>query len=814
MLLKGNDWSDGQTEDYTAQVAEEGFSVFIQSPISSQLFVDSNDVISMQVFASESATFTLTLNNTPVNTQKDITTYVYDHTVVQTSGAVCLNLHVTNGIEEKNINFQYAVDPIPIEQVRPEGITDGTNYHSDDYTRATLSLLAPNKDFVYMIGTFNDWQLSDEYLMKKDGERFWLEIKNLTPGKEYIFQYFVDGKIRMADPYAHKISSQFDDGQILSEKRYPELMPYPFGKTTESASYLQTKQQPYQWQVNNFDPPDKADLVIYELLIRDFTDERTYQAVADRLDYLQALGINALELMPVMEFEGNISWGYNPSFMLAPDKFYGTENVLKKLIDQAHARGIAVILDITLNHSFGRGSLVRLYNQGLYGAPTSDNIWLNSSPKHDFNVGYDFNHESAYTKKYVDRVNRFWLKEYRVDGFRFDLSKGFTQRNTLGNVELWGRFDPTRIAILQRMADSIWAYKPNTYVILEHFADNNEEIVLSDYGMMLWGNANHDFRNAAKGNPSNIGWSYYGQRGWSHPHLVSYMESHDEERLAWDVLLSGKKTDDYNARDTATALDRIKLCAAFFFTVPSAKMLWQFGELGYDIELNDNRLAIKPTRWEYLEEPKHKALYYVFSSLIKLKTSHAAFKEGDFSWQPSGPYKWIKIVHNDLNISIMGNFGTVDQRVAAEFVKVGTWHNYFSQESINVDDPNIEILLRPGEFHIFTDKPIDNFLNDTVPVSYNNIITGVEDNLVSQQITVYPNPVQNELTISRSALPPGKNATITLYNLLGKKVMTLAPKNTTEQKSIKINLNYIASGTYILKYTDEHTVAFTRIVKQ
>ena len=120
------------------------------------------------------------------------------------------------------------------------------------------------------------------------------------------------------------------------------------------------------------------------LLVRDFTDERTFQAVIDRLDYLEELGINAIELMPVMEFEGNLSWGYNPAFMLAVDKFYGTETKLKQLIDEAHKRGMAIILDIVVNHAFGRSSLVRLNNDDLYGPPTAANVWFKPNGKTRF----------------------------------------------------------------------------------------------------------------------------------------------------------------------------------------------------------------------------------------------------------------------------------------------------------------------------------------------------------------------------------------------------------------------------------------------
>ena len=194
-----------------------------------------------------------------------------------------------------------------------------------------------------------------------------------------------------------------------------------------------------------------------------------------------------LNLMPVNEFEGNESWGYNPSFYFAADKYYGPKNDLKRFIDECHKRDIAVILDIVLNHSYGRSSFVRLYSSGDFGPPTEENPWYNViSPNPVFSWGYDFNHESEQTKQLVDRINKYWLEEYKFDGFRFDFTKGFT--NTPGDG---GSFDQSRINILKRMADNIWEVDSSAYVILEHFAPNSEEQVLSDYGMMIWGNLNN-----------------------------------------------------------------------------------------------------------------------------------------------------------------------------------------------------------------------------------------------------------------------------------------------------------------------------------
>jgi 1,4-alpha-glucan branching enzyme len=171
-------------------------------------------------------------------------------------------------------------------------------------------------------------------------------------------------------------------------------MDYPVGKADGIVSVFQTAQTPYEWQVEEFVKPLKQDLIIYELLVRDFVSARNYQTLIDTINYLKNLGINAIELMPVSEFEGNSSWGYNPSFYFAPDKYYGTKNDLKEFIDVCHQNGMAVILDMVLNHSYGQSPLVQLYfdgSAGDYGQPTPLNPWYNeTSPNQSLLLGFRF----------------------------------------------------------------------------------------------------------------------------------------------------------------------------------------------------------------------------------------------------------------------------------------------------------------------------------------------------------------------------------------------------------------------------------------
>jgi 1,4-alpha-glucan branching enzyme len=644
--------------------------------------VNNTDKISYEATASTSKTYTVkvegTVNGTAVSNEK----------------TVQLTLRQANTVE-----------------ALPAGLVDGINY-SSDASKVTLVLTAPRKQFVYVVGDFNNWAISDSYQMKQtpDGEKFWLEINNLTAGKEYIYQYWVEGTLKIGDPYADKVIDPANDGGI-SAATYPNLIQHPQPQHGIS-TVLQTGQTPYQWTYP--EPvgghPANENLVIYELLIRDFVGAHNYKAVIDSLDYLQRLGVNAIELMPINEFENNDSWGYNPSYMFAPDKYYGTKNDLKQFIEACHARGMVVLLDIVWNHNYGQSPLVQMYFDKNTGKVTSDSPWFNvDSPNNVFSFGYDFNHESQYTKDLMDRGNLYWLKEYKFDGFRFDFTKGLT--NTPGDG---GAYDAARIAILKRMNTVIKQADPNAYVILEHFADNQEEKELSDDGMMIWGNLNFSYRQVAEGRSSDLGWGLASARGWSNKNLIAYMESHDEERMMYSAKTFGAASGDYDTKDTKIALERVKLASAFYYTVPGPKMIWQFGELGYDISINFNgRVGRKPLPWGtdglgYYQDADRQRLYKAKAAIINLVQNNAnVFENGNFSWTPNGDLRKINISHQDMNVTIIGNFGMSNGTITPDFQHTGTWYNFFAGSAYEVSSTTAGISLAPGEFHIFTDKPVN-----------------------------------------------------------------------------------------------------------
>jgi 1,4-alpha-glucan branching enzyme len=700
---------------------------------------------------------------------------------------------------------------------RPAGLQDGITYNSD--TSVQLSLFAPGKDFVYVIGDFNDWSPSSDFLMNKDvvaedSVWFWLEVEGLTPGQQYAFQYFVDGELRVADPYSELVLHPNDD-QFIPESTFPNLKQYPAGKTDFYVTVISPGKEEYQWQATDYQRPDKGELVIYELLLRDFLETPNYTTLIDTLDYLEDLGINAIELMPVNEFEGNLSWGYNPSLHMALDKYYGSPNEFKRFVDEAHKRGIAVILDVVLNHAFGQAPIARLWNEGDYGNPTSENPYLNTIAKHDFNVGYDVDHESSITRYYSKRVMSYWLEEYNVDGYRFDLSKGFTQNNTLGDVGAWGAYDQSRVDIWMDYSNHIWSVDDSAYVILEHFADASEERVLTQNGMMVWGNMNHDYNEATMGYSSNLSNVLSSVRNYEKDGLVGYMESHDEQWLMFRNIKFGRSEGDYNIREFPTALDRMELAGAFFFTLPGPKMMWQFGELGYGYGnngeqcLNDSpdcpdfapgRTAEKPIRWDYYYDEDRVDLYIAWANMIKLRRSSPAFTgEGSSILDLEGTLKSIQYIHEDTDVTIIGNFSVNSTTQTFDFPSDGEWHDFFAKTTITVENGEHTFDMEPGEYRIFTTKQF-------------NINTSSEPELTDGQpgqfrlYQNYPNPFNPTTNITYDIAQNGK-VTLEVFDVVGRKVAELVNETKTAGNyTVRFDASTLSSGIYFARLTSAGTV--------
>ena len=709
--------------------------------------------------------------------------------------------------DKKSQDAVYAVGTSEVPPVTeapvPNGMKDGINFNPNDDSRVTLVLFAPSKEYVYLLGDFNNWEKDAAYLMNKDSgkDRFWIELTGLTPRSNHMYQYLVDGSIRVADPYSTTILDETNDG-FIDEVTYPGLPQYPSGKTSHAVTLLRTGDAAYNWQVNNFVGPEKTDLVIYELLIRDFDALHSFDAVRSRLDYLQELGVNAIELMPVSEFDGNESWGYNPSFHMALDKYYGTPDAFKHLIDECHKRGMAVILDVVYNHATGQNPYYRMWNTsggGYGGQASADSPFFNPVATHSYSVFNDFNHSKGATRDYVRRTVEHWIEEYRVDGFRWDLTKGFTQNCTESNESCTNAFQADRVAVLKQYADIQWAKDSDFYVIFEHLGTNAEESEWVNYrlgegkGIMVWSKLSDPYNESTMGyhesGKSDFSWIDYKNRGWSVPANVSYMESHDEERLMFKNLEYGNSSGSYNVKDLSTALDRQKAAGAFYFLVPGPRMIWQFGELGYEVSIDDPcRVCNKPIRWEYAQDPDRKALYDLWSKLIKLRLQEPIFHSTEFSVDAREASGLKKVQLTDpaggaelKHINVIGNFGVVAQQIDPDFQTTGTWYDLLDDNSsLNVSNPNAPITLQPGEFRIYGSS---------------QVVLPVEDfELPDQELVIYPNPAARSFRVNRNVTQ------IEIYDYMGRLVSRSKGEFLSDQE---YDVSMLEPSMYILRISTD-----------
>jgi len=603
----------------------------------------------------------------------------------------------------------------------PEGAKQGVNYFENDPTKVVLVLLAPEKSFVYAVGDFSDWKIKAENQMKRspDGAYWWIELTGLQSDQDYVYQYWIDGQLKIADPYTRQVADPYND-QYITPSVFPNLPDYRRGDFGIAAVF-RTGQKPYNWAISeqNWKKPDVNHLVIYELHIRDFLASHSYSDLIDTIGYLKRLGINAIELMPVNEFEGNDSWGYNPSFFFATDKYYGTADMLKKFIETAHQNGIAVIMDIVLNHAFGQCPMVQMYFDG--GKPAKNNPWFNREYVGQYQWGYDFNHESKFTQDFVDDVNRYWIEEFHFDGFRFDFTKGFTNYAPGGNID---GFDQSRINILKRMADKIWEFDDDAYVILEHWGTAAEENRLAGYGMKMWRNKSYDFVPSAIGNTNG---TFSNHDAITH---VSFYDSHDERRIAEHCLTEGKSSGTYNIRDTIIMLERIKMAAAFTYLQPGPKMIWQFDELGYDVHIDFNgRTGKKPLPWgktslKYYEDPLRQNVYKTYQGLLQLRNEIGPqnLSNARKNHQPTGVTRRLVFDADDTDLVVIGNISLQQQTINPEFTQTGWWYDYFTGDSIYVATTTADIPLKIGEWHVYTSTKLSSGVPGAVAV-YDNPVT-------------------------------------------------------------------------------------------
>jgi hypothetical protein len=819
-------------------------STLISPSENSNTIINSGQNLSISANNSNgSASYNLLANGVSINTASGATYSYTDSTITINKS---YELQITQGITTFSKKFGVILNPGVINQAIATGLEDGINYNTADPTKATLVLTAPGKDFVYVAGSFNNWVPNASYAMKKDSSgKFWLELTGLTSGTQYSYQYWVVDQtpttgsqaiIKCADPFSTLVLSPYDDAGI-SAISYPNMPVYPSGQQFE-VTVLQTGQTTYPWSTatTGFIKPNKDNLVVYEVLIRDFDANRNFQTLIDRMDYFKNLKINAIELMPVMEFEGNEGWGYNPAFHLALDKYYGTKAKMQEFVDLCHQNGIAVILDVALNHAFGRNPMVRMWqndptNSG-YGTPASDNPYFNTTAKHSYGVGNDFNHASVYTKYYTKRVIKQWVNEFKIDGFRWDLTKGFTQACSSGDDTCTNAYQSDRVAILKDYADYSWSLDPNHYVIFEHLGIDSEEQQWANYrisgdsdgiskGVMMWGELTYPYTQLIEGYATGADISRMGAvaHGFNAKRLIGYPESHDKDRLMYSAITYGNGSGTSPVPGNLnTSLLRMSAIGAVSLLIPGPKMIWHFADLGMnrsiytctdgtintevDVTPGDCKLATKQQpQWtgNWLGISQRAKIYNDWAKMIDLKKNNVVFN-GSYAISPNGSNlkQRIYVYDNSLlstqlkNVVILANFDTSSQAIEPNFPNTGSWINLMDNTSISVTSTTVNPLtIEAGGFRIYGNQPAV-LLTEAF---------GAINNL-----SLSPNPVSTYFTLN------GNVQSVQIYSITGQLVKSFNSNFTTESQ---FDISELNIGIYFVKVKNENNRETTlRLLKQ
>lgn len=701
-----NDGPSGSLEGKTKEggdifvtVAEAGLAVTLKAD--KQDMASQGEEITLVGSATEEAELVLKHNGAVVNTEVG-TSIAYTTTLTE-KGSNSFELIASKDGVSKTAKVTLYVCGTPVEEKCPyEDL--GIYYDETDNKKCTLVTYAADKDgntakHVFLIGDMTNWQMSNNYQLKKDGPYFWITLDNLTPQKEYAFQYAVvrsDGVVkRLCDLYSEKVLSP--DDKYEPKKHDPTLRTYPSQADGSFVTVIQTDKPKYEWSdaTLNFKRPNKNNLVIYEMWVYDFTHNRGFDGVINRLDYLEQLGVNAIEFMPLSEFDGNYNWGYSPCLYLALDKAYGSQTKFKELVDECHKRGIAVIVDMVFNHATGNNPMNKLYPYTSDDKTKSElrlNPWFNINPPHGDTYYEDWNHDFEPAHNMFIRAMKYWLEEYKIDGYRLDLSHG-----------LCGPTDDAVKNLKDYYSKAVEPY--GAYMILEHWGSHaaSDWTTLIAAGMQCWINTNNEYMEAAMG--------YYSKGNFTEANKdgkVSYCESHDEERMQYKAMKYGSG----DVKNEEVRVKRVPACVAMNVLLNGSHMLWMFEEVGYDHSINSDidhpdgyndsyRCNKKPRYEPYLHNEARMEQYTKVAQAIQLRTKIMpnVFEGDPTAASISGTV--IKSVQWGSDVYVVANFHPSDSKEAS--LPSGTWYDYYAQGA----KAGAKVTLAAGELKIYTGKKVD-----------------------------------------------------------------------------------------------------------
>ncbi len=543
-----------------------------------------------------------------------------------------------------------------------------------------FKLFAPYNKGASLVGDFSDW---NEIPMKKDKEGFFRVTIDLEDGV-YQYKFRVQSKswffepdqwVSVTDPYATDV-----DGQSPEENGIVRIK--------DGERIVDT----YVWQHDDKPlPPDHA-LVIYELHVGDFSggeDDANprgkYRHVIEKLDSICDLGINAIELMPVKEYPGDYSWGYNPRHFFAPETSYGSTEGLKRLIDECHARGIRVFMDGIYNHSEASSPLTQIDHDYWYHHEPRDpdNNW---GPEFNYEH-FDENLESYPARRFIGDIIRYWISEYHIDGIRYDAARQIANydfmhwivqeaKQTAGNKPFYNiaEYIPetTSITNVDGPMDGCW-HDSFYHCVLAHIT--GERFDLEELKSVL------DAKRQGFLGTANV---------------VNYLTNHDHNHVMAELGDRGILGE--------AAFRRRKLGTALVMTAMGVPLIWmgeEFGEYKYK---TPDQAKID---WTLLAGEENQKLFHYYKGLINLrKTNHALYTENIDFFHENPEAKVLAYTRwNDegSRVVVVANFS--DNFLAGytipNFPANGNWHEWTGDYDAQSGDNTLMTDLGEWEAKVF-----------------------------------------------------------------------------------------------------------------
>lgn len=457
---------------------------------------------------------------------------------------------------------------------------------------------APHASNVFVVGSFNNFSKTKHPLQPESGGMWSGTVSNAKSGDEYRYRIVTDDAEYMRmDPYSRNVTSSV--GNTIIHK--PN----------------------YEWGHYSYERPALNELIIYEIHIGTFAHTSkdhpgTLVQAIKRLDYLKELGINAIEIMPIMEFAGGYSWGYNPSFIFAIESDYGSPAQFRDFVNRAHELNIAVILDVVYNH-FGPSDLDLWQFDGWQendkGGIYFYNDWKSHTPWGETRPDYG----RKEVREYLRDNALFWLEEYRIDGLRWDATAFI--RNVKGQDNDPAHDIPEGWSLMQWINEEIFALYPKALSIAEDLKDNayltkgTEEGGAGFTGQWDAGFVHPVRSELIKAEDAHRDMHAikeaieYSISGDAFKRII-YTESHDEvangkARLPEEV--------DPGRADSYFAKKKSCLGAALVFTSPGIPMIFQGQEFLEDDWFHDQ----DPVDWTKKE--RFKGIWDLYKRLIHLR---------------------------------------------------------------------------------------------------------------------------------------------------------------------------------------------------